>query len=172
MAWTPRIKVPDLTGVVDNLLGYIRDNQADAHEWANGSPMKDYAALYPNAAGRLTTKFPQLLVIDQEHKGEEGKSDDGELLVIRLALTFEGAVTGNNADTLVNTAKAYGMALESMLVNIPGATLCAGMTNTTHGVCMTYQTVYDVLKGTGKTGSTWLQIWQTQVEYELTGEAL
>lgn len=170
MTWAPTKQVIDLSGVVDNLLGYIETNQADAHLWANGEPLDDYKALYPNATGRLSTKFPHLIVLDQEHKGEDGETDGGEVLVIHLALTLEGAITGPNADDLVLKAKKYVTALESMLINIPSATLTGSAS--IHGSPMGYQTAYDILKGHGgKTAANWLQIFQTRCEYRLITSA-
>lgn len=170
MTWAPDKQVIDLSGVVDNLLGYIETNQAEAHEWANGSPMNDYAALYPNATGRLSTKFPQLIVLDQEHQGEDKETESGDVLMITLALTLEGAITGSNADDLVVTAKKYAYGLESMLINIPSATLTGSASIT--GIPMGYQTAYDILKGHGgKTAANWLQIFQTRCEYRLITSA-
>lgn len=170
MTWAPTKQVIDLSGVVDNLLEYIETNQADAHLWANGEPLDDYKALYPNATGRLSTKFPHLIVLDQEHKGEDTDTEQGEVLAITLVLTLEGAVTGSNVDTVVNNAKKYALALESMLMNIPSATLTGSAS--VHGYCAGYQTASDLFKAHGgKTASSWLQIFQTRCEYRLITSA-
>lgn len=170
MTWAPTNKVVDLTKVVDNLLGYIEAQQTDALVWAKDTSddaLPDFAGIYPNATGRLATKFPQLIVLDQEHLAEAGDTDNGDIVRITLALTLEVALTGPDADALVLTTKKYGLALESMLVNIPAATLTADSKATTHGYLAKYQTVYDVVVGYKKEASNWLQIFQTRVEYVL-----
>lgn len=175
MAWTPKEQVLDLTPIIDNLLGYIEANDADALAWANGGDaMDEFAGLYPNASGRLATKFPQLIVLDQEIRVQIGGSEnEGDILIGTLALTLEGAVMGKDVDPLVQDAKVRAKAVESMLMNIPLATLAAGCSPAiTSAVCMGYQTAHDQVKGQGgKSASSWLQIWQTRAEYQLTADA-
>jgi hypothetical protein len=195
MPWTPTKKVVDLTKIVDNLIAYIRENQTDAHIWAgdfmagmavtlngevvtvNGEPvtigesgidLDDYQRLYPNAAGRLGSIFPQFIVLNQEFTEDEGETEGGDILVSKLALTLEVAVTGPDADRLVLATKAHDLALRSMLKNIPSATLTGDSNQTIHGDCTALQTVFDVLSGTGgKRGSSFMQLFQVKVEYQL-----
>lgn len=173
MTWAPKNKVVDLTTVVDNLLGYIDANQSDAHKWANGgAAMPDYKKLYPNASGRLAAIFPQLLVLNQEHSAEDSETADGDLLIIRVALTLEGTMTGPNEDELVLTAKKYALALESMLANVNSASLTANANQIMHSHLMTYATVFDLIAGYGnKKASSWLQMFQTKCEFRLITSA-
>lgn len=168
MAWVPQKQVIDLTLIVSNLLSYIGTNDADALAWSNGgTALAQFAGLYPNATGRLSTLFPQIIVLDQEHLSEESETEEGDVLVVKLALTLEIALTGPNADTLVLTTKKYAMALESMLANIPAATLTAGSLVQTHASLTRLQTAFDQVQGAAKNASSWLQIFQTRVEYQL-----
>src|SRR5687768_12373809 len=124
MPWTPKKKVVDLTKIVDNLLTYLAAQDTDALVWTQplvDPPLAPFAAFYSNASGRLATKFPQLIVLDQEHAAEEAETEDGDVLVIPFVLTLEVAITGSNTDTLVANTKKYALALESMLANIPSA---------------------------------------------------
>ncbi len=171
MAWTPAIQVADLTKIADNILSYIETNDADALFWANDSvALPEFAKLYSNASGRLATLFPQLIVLDQEHLTEEGTTDEGDVLVIPVALTLEVAITGSNADVLTLTTKKYAKALESMLANITSAELTNGMATNTFAECTSLQTAFDVIQGYQKAASSWMQIFQTRVTYKLISQ--
>ena len=165
--WTPENKVLDVVNVVDNLLAYIGDNQTDALEWANGgTPMDDFASLYPNAPGRLISKFPALICLSQAYETDL----TGDLLIAGLELKFEGAVTGPNLDDLTLNTKRYAMAVESMLANVPSATLSAGATNTIQATLFEIGTAFD-LTGQLKTANSFLAIFQTKAIYKITGAA-
>lgn len=164
MSWTPAQNVIDFTAVIDNLLGYIEANDADALAWANGGePLEEFAEFYSSITGRIATKFPQLIVLSQAHSVEEGETDNGEVLVVKLPLVFEGAIKGRNAEEACNTAKRYSYALESMLVNIPSLSL-TGDADITASLTE-YATRYDE-PGQLNKSSSWLQVFQTRCEYQ------
>lgn len=167
MTWAPETNVVDLRLAADNILGYIGDNQSEAHAWANGgTALPDYQKLYSNAAGRLGSLFPSLMILDQEDEGEEAETENGDVLLTGLKLTFECTVTGSDPDELVLTTKKYDMALKSMLANIPSATITANGLVTAHAWVKQIGTKYDILRGQ-KTANSFLQIFQTQVIYKL-----
>lgn len=163
MAWTPELNVVDLTPVIDNLLGYIGGNQTDALTWANGGTGLDDMTLYSNAAGRLASQYPQLIVLTQS---DEGELESDTLLTTEFRIRLEVAVMGT-ADELPAKAKTYDLAVRSMLVNIPNATMTAGMKTTTRLWKRDWPaTVYDILRGgTGKQANSFLQIFQTEATY-------
>jgi hypothetical protein len=162
MAWDPQLNVIDLTPVIDNLLGYIRDNQSDALFWANGGAgLDDFQGIYPNASGWLSSLYPYVLVLVQE---DEGETEGDTLLSTTLRLRLEVAVTGTK-DDLSGKAKRYDMALRSMLINIPGDTLTADMkTNTVLWKQEWPKTVYDVTSRDKKTNA-FVQMFQTEMTY-------
>jgi hypothetical protein len=160
MTWEPELNVVDLTPVVDNLLGYIEDNQTDALEWASAGGLAPLTT-YKNAAGRLSTIYPQLIVLTQTDSGEVGTDS---LASTEFVLRIETAVMGT-ADELPTVTKQYDLAIRSMLVNVPSEMLCAGMKTTTRVMEREIPaTVYDVLRGT-KRANSYLQIFQTEMTY-------
>jgi hypothetical protein len=167
MPWTPRKQVIDLTPIADNLLGYIGTNDADSLEWANEGPGLDqFAKLYTNASGRLQTQFPSLMVLSQEMETDLA----GEVLVSGVQLTLEATITGPDADTLVADTKKYARAVESMLANIPSATLTANCSPAHQANLVEIETRLDILRGQANP-SAFLQIFQTRCVYRLTAPA-
>lgn len=168
MSWNPTQQIINLAPILDNLLGYIADNQGDAHKFANDDDAMDDYTIYPNATGRLATKFPQLLVLRHGHAGESAETENGDVLVITWRLLFEGAVSGRDTDELVVTARRYAYALESMLANIPTASLS---TDISHAFLANYSTEFDQIGQGGKSASSWVQVWQTACEFKLISAA-
>jgi len=159
--WTPTSNVFDLTLVVDNLLSYIAANNGAALRWANGGvALPEFVYLYPNAPGRLISKFPALIVIDQAYQ----TSLDSDILIAALQLKFEGCVSGPNLDELVLKTKKYAMALESMLANVPSATITGSATK--HGALHEIGSNFD-LTGQLKHANSYLAIFQTKCLYKL-----
>jgi hypothetical protein len=168
MSWNPTKQVIDLTGLVDNTLRYIGENQAEAIRWASGERLPAMT-LYPSASGRLATKFPQLLVLSQEHGVAEGAIENGDVLVIDVALLFEGALTHHNLDELVQRSKQYARAVDSMLENIPPAVL---LPEASHAWATGRRVVFDVPTGYGqKRASSWIQIYQIRADFRVIAPA-
>jgi hypothetical protein len=162
MAWEPKQNTADFRYVVTNLLAYIEANQADALAWASDTPLEPFVALYPNAAGRLGSLYPNLMVVRQD----QAMDFSGDVLIAGIELLLEGVVTGPDADQLVIDAKAYAMAVESMLLNIPHRTLTASGKQSGLEVIMEMETQFDVLRGQ-KTATSFLQLWQTRVVFRI-----
>lgn len=163
MAWAPALKVIDLSQVADNLLGYIETNQEDALEWAGGPGMIPFEKFYTNASGRLQTIFPSLMILAQ--KAETDLTS--EALDAALQMVLEGTVSGSNADELVADTKKYSMAVESMLANIPSASLMANSNRYHRAYITELETELDILRG-NQTPSAFLQIFQIRVVYRLS----
>jgi hypothetical protein len=167
MPWTPTKQVIDLSPVVDNLLGYFEANDADALAWANGGDaLPEFEKFYSNASGRLQTIFPSLMVLSQESETDLA----GEVNVAGLQLTLEATITGSNADQLVADSKKYARAVESMLANIPSATLTDGCSPDHQSHLFEIETRLDILRGQANP-SAFLQIFQTRCVYRLTAPA-
>lgn len=161
MTWAPQYKVADVTEVVDNLITYFEANQSDALEWA-GVEDGGFARFYPNAPGRLISKFPSLVFLDQRYETDLS----GDALLVGLELRMEGCVTGGNLDTLTLTTKRYAMAMESMLANVPSATL----TDSGHATLFEIETGYD-LAGQLKNANSFLAIFGIRCLYKIVASA-
>lgn len=109
----PKLNVIDIRRVVDNIFAHVQTVQADVYSWLGVDlpPIKKY---YTSAAGRLTTIFPALMVLEKQVS-----TDPGDILAASVALIFEFQVEGPDTDQLVSDGDAYGFCLETMLMNLP-----------------------------------------------------
>lgn len=162
MVWSPHYQVVDYSQVADNLLTYIDANQTEALNWANGgSGLADFAKFYTNAVGRLQTTFPSLMVL--AYRAETNL--EGDLLESGMQITMEGTVSGNDTDQLVQDAKRYAKAVESMVANIPSAALTANSDPAMTARLFEVESVFDILR---PWTSGYLQIFQTRCIYVLS----
>lgn len=124
MPWTPTLNVTDVRPILENLLAFIRTNNADAFLWAHGSALTAFVTVYNSALGRIKTDFPHLNTVTVERTCEEF---DGYLDIV-LSFTFEAEITGTDLTQLKLNVESYMYGLESMVQNIPHATLLNTMT--------------------------------------------
>lgn len=174
MSWTPTEQVFDESPYVDNLLAFIAENDDAALAWATGGNVGElpgFNGLYPNASGRLTTLFPALVVVSQILEAPQNLND-GDALIGQYSLTLQMGLSGPNADALALTTKTYAVALASMLMNIDAVSLTDGsLLDVAKIVPLGYRTTYDEIGRGGMTASSWLQITQIRVEYQLISQA-
>lgn len=171
MPYLPTKQVIDLSQIADNLLGYVSLKQVDALVWAqqssgvvvSGAP---FVRFYTNASGRLQTEFPSLMILSQESETDIS----GDALIGGLQLTLEATISGSDADDLVLRTKVYAKAVESMLANIPSATLTADSNQSMTASLFEIETRLDILRGQQKP-SAFLQIFQVRCVYRLIAEA-
>ena len=79
--WNPQFKVIDTRFLGQNILDYIETNQEDALTWANGGAGLDpLAKFYTNAAGRLQTIFPSLMILAQTNETDLTKAWKSDLM--------------------------------------------------------------------------------------------
>jgi hypothetical protein len=160
MAWTPQYKVIDQRLLAENLLAYMETNQTDALTWANeGAGLSDFQRFYTNASGRLQTISPCLMIL-----GQQVETNLEDSLQSDFRLVLEGAVSGPDTDELVANAKRYAMAVESMAVNIPSATLVANSLHYHNAYVTELNTVQDVVT---RISSGFLQVFRTTVNYRV-----
>jgi hypothetical protein len=164
--WTPTKQVIDLTPIAENLLSFIEANDEDALVWAGGVDLAEFAATYTNASGRLQTRFPCLMVLAQESETDLA----GEANIAGFQMTLEGTVSGPEPNQLVSDTKKYAKAVESMLANIPSATLTAGCDPPNTATLFEIETRLDILRGIA-TPSAYLQIFQIRCVYQLIAQA-
>lgn len=167
MTWVPPNKVIDLSQVADNLIGYIDTYQTDALAWASGGlGLADFAKFYTNASGRLQTIFPSLMILTQESETDLS----GDVLIAGLQMTLEATIGGGDPDELVANTKVYAKAIESMLANIPSATLTANSDPAMNASLFEIETRLDILRGQ-QSPTAFLQVFQTRCVYQLISAA-
>lgn len=124
MPWTPTLNATDVRPILENLLTFIRDNNAEAFYWANGNTtLTPFVTVYNSALGRIKTDFPHLNTVSKERTTEEFN----DYLEITETFTFEAEITGTDLTQLAVDVDTYLYGLESMIQNIPKATLLAGI---------------------------------------------
>jgi hypothetical protein len=137
MAWAPTEVATDVRAVVGNLFAYIAANQTAALTWSSPSTALADLTLYRTAEVRAKTDFPHLGIVRRRITTDD--QNDG--LHVRYELTFEMEIAAEFAkdartDALTQLqadSDNYSYAIESMLVNIPNATLFASVRGTKHG---------------------------------------
>lgn len=164
MAWTPETNVIDLSQIADNLIGYIEANQDDVLTWAGG--VAPFQKFYTNASGRLQTIFPSLMILSQTAETDIS----GDILIAGLEMTLEATISGPNADELVANTKLYAKGIESILANIPSASLTANSDPVMTSSLFEIETRLDILRGQ-KSPTAFLQVFQTRCVFKLLASA-
>lgn len=161
MAWEPTNEAPDTRKLVSNLLAFIVANSAAAATWANGgSTLPGFAKVWNSAEGRVHKYFPDVMVLSESAVAREAAQG----IEVDFELLFEIEVVGKTADTVTELAKKYVAALESMLVNIPHATLMAG---TSLSLAMVQEMGHD-LGAQGKLNSQHFRAPRVRVRWKFT----
>lgn len=133
MAWTPTVKVLNLRAIADNLLDYWMTNQADAIPWA--ATQLAYADPIPllknflDSAAFLAEKGPIYPAVAFASDADAADYSD-TTVAGGYILRFDTMVTGEDPELIVRQARVYALALLSMMLNCPKATLVdrAGVT--------------------------------------------
>lgn len=163
MPWTPQIKTFDARHAAENLLAFFAANQRAALDWAGAAPnaLASIRNFYNSA--RLVTSFPSLTVLQSAHRQ---RHDD--LLLINFSITLETALISGDQDKLTRDARAYALAVESMMRNVPETTLFQNSIIELVGNLTELQTEFDVLQSRK---NQFIQIFQTRGEWRLEASA-
>jgi hypothetical protein len=127
MPWTPIQKALNLRAIADNILTYWLANQADAVPWA--ATQLAYADPIPllkrfsDSAAILAEKAPVFPAV--AFASDADAADYNDAIESGYIVRFDTMVTGPNAEVCVRQARVYSLALLSMLLNCPKATLAA-----------------------------------------------
>lgn len=166
MTYVPTKQVVDLTPLIDNLKAYVIDTDNEALAWANGGTgMTEFQEFFTNARGRTQTIFPQILVLTQTIETDLS----GEILIAGWQVVLEVAVAGPDADDVATDTKRYGKAVESMISNIPSATLTANTSPAMNAFLHELETRYDETRAIPTPG--FIQVFQTRALFSLTQAA-
>jgi hypothetical protein len=134
MAWTPEHKATDVRAILGNLLAYFASNQVAALAWASPSVLLTPLTFYPTSEVLIKTDFPHAGCVKRRVTVTLGESVN--TITYDLTWQLETAVEHTKA---TRTAKLlelqrdtdnYGLALESMFLNIPHATVLTGIADT------------------------------------------
>lgn len=130
MAWLPSLYSVSGPIIERNVLAYIAANQTQALAWAKAQlgfvgTVADFQNIYNSSEGRIHLLFPDLMLIRRSTSFRDA-GDDISVLV-QHTLGFEMEIAHADADTLTNLVNVYGVALMSMLWNIPRASLVANV---------------------------------------------
>lgn len=168
MAWEPKQNTLDVTQITENLFAYLEGNQADALEWAkpDGS-LKPIEKFYRSTGGRAFPIYPKLMLVDKGNATE----DNGDTLEGRFGLTFDVVIKGGDTEQLVQDATYYAAALESMLTNIPTATLIENARGVRTAFNDSLETRYDQMGQHETDKSIYFQRFRTEVVYRLIASA-
>lgn len=132
MTWAPALKSTSRHFIAKNLLDFIEDNQAEALAWARDAlgytgQVANFKAIFNSSAGRVVTQWPNLMLTRAGTAEPNLESEDGLRVEQVHDFEFEIAVTHSDPDTLTHLAEVYLVAVDSMLRNVPAATLAAGV---------------------------------------------
>lgn len=168
MAWTPTHSVINARAIAENLLAYFEANQAEALEWANGSPMKSFQRI-ENSVGNINLPvYPAIMFSDDADRVDYAD----ELAVGAYELMFEVMVTHPNPNTATTLAIKYAMALASMIRNCPQATYTANSGALASGAVLSLLEIgFETIK-TNDQHNDFLQQFQMKATYTLTASAL
>ncbi len=123
--WEPQFAVMDKRFLASNLLTFIKANQGAALKFFNDNQaLAGFVQFSDSVANRAKPKYPSLAVTAESFTDRS----TGDLLEIDYLVRLEGAFLGNlqTVESLAQTARIYGCAVESMMVNIPKNSLVAG----------------------------------------------
>jgi hypothetical protein len=138
MPWNPPLKSTGRYFAAANLLAFIAANQTAALAWAKAAlsyagDVPNFVALFNSSAGRVVSQWPNLMLVRAGTATAEAENDYA--LVEVQDFEFEIAVTHADPDTLTHLTEVYIVAVDSMLRNIPSATLKTGVTNAGKVIC-------------------------------------
>lgn len=167
MAYAPTQKVIDTRFIGRNILAYVEATQEEALPWANdGEDLKTFQQFADSLANRLKPVMPSIAIADDS----QATIFDGDVLQPVYRIVFEVMIGGANPNGLFTQAKRYAYALESLLLNIPSATVTADSENLISVKPSTFETDFDAI-GVNDSKNYFMQMFQTKATYLLTASA-
>lgn len=123
MAWAPKSKALNLRAIADNLLAFWTLNQEEAIPWAAAElgyvdEIPLLKKLAQNAFAMLGPNFPAV-----GFASDADAADYNDAIASGYIVRFLCMVTGPDPDICVRQARVYALALTSMMLNCPKATL-------------------------------------------------
>ena len=168
MAYTPTLNAFDSRALIDNILGAVETNQEDALVWAVGDQdaPPPIAKFYNNAAGRLTTVFPVLMVTNHSLAVQ---SED--TLNAAVSVDLELMVSGGSPEQVTERSLIYAYVIQSILTNTKTKLLAEGSAVPFNGTLDSLETEFSVLRGLNGSASAFFQITQFRAIYIIPASA-
>lgn len=162
MAWTPTYKVIQARQTVPNLFTYFETNQADALLWAHGSALIPFQEFSDGVQNRAFPIFPSIAF-----KRDSSRTvGDGEVLQVEYSVVFEMVIENATPGAAVAQARSYLTAIQSMMANIPDATLLA---NTDANAVTTIEIADNFEEVKSIENKTFFQEFEVGATFVLTG---
>ena len=143
MTWAPTRAIVTARAIPDNILAYIvdADRQADVLTWAGNGDLKLIKTFASSVGNRLRPVYPSIAFLNDE----DAKDYAEDIISAVYRGTFEIVIQNSDPDQVVTNARVYAMAIESMILNCPNATVTVG-TGASIAVVETIQMVFDEIK--------------------------
>jgi hypothetical protein len=127
LTWNPSYRATDARALLGNLVTFFEANQVDALLWAHPAAALTPLTIYPTVEFAMLADFPHMGVV----RRRVGVDDSDELPRVTLSLTWEMEVAAEHTKDgrtaallqLMQDVDDYTLAVESMALNIPRATL-------------------------------------------------
>lgn len=141
MTWTPERVASNTGPIIANLIEYFKAHQTEAIAWACAAAgitaPDDIAYFYDTNAGSQDRIFPNVQFLNEDE--DTDYIEAGNAITYPIDLQMELAhemaaleTLAEQASILRAQAKVYMRAIESMVLNIPTATLMSGISNYTY----------------------------------------
>lgn len=131
MTFTSRFTARLIGPIVKNLRDTLTARAADALEWANGSPLPDFANVFKSEVGTLATKWPVLFVVGQDTKAET--SEDGSWVAQKHTIHAEVVLAGPDGDQLTEDLYVYIRAMVHIVYSMTSDDWLTGLDRTKFG---------------------------------------
>ena len=161
--WNPAEQIIDTRYLGRNILSFVSANQTEALNWANdGTDLKPFKQFSESVINRAEPIFPSLAILSERNATDFA----GDIIASAFEITFEAMITGTVPADLPLLAKKYKHALESMLLNIPAASILMNAQTVTSFRVDSIETDFDEIK-TNDMRNSFMQMFQTKVVYVL-----
>ena len=126
MSWNPALKVANKRQIAANLLNFVKANQEDALAWAKtqaglSETVKKFITFDDALGDRDSPNVPSLAISDDD----DASDYTADMTNAAYRLTFLARIQNADFNKVVRQARVYSLCLESLIRNIPTATLLA-----------------------------------------------
>lgn len=162
--WEPTLAVLSSRAIPENLIGFITNEawQEAVLTWAGGSGLKLLQTRAQRRKHPDKPAFPVIYFSDDN----DAKQYDSEVVPGAYSLVLEVVIQNADPDEATRQARIYAKAIESMILNIPKATLLDG-TGAFAATLDTIETGFDRMKENKDRKNDFYQIFQVRAVWQL-----
>lgn len=162
MAWTPKQNVANKRKIVANLMAFVKTNQVDALAWASpNETLKPFVEFSDSVGNRDKPNLPSLAFADDDAASDYTQ----DLVASAYRVNFEAMVENSDANKVVQQARLYALALESLIRNIEKPALLAG-TGIGNFTLETIETGFEQVK-VNRRRTMFMQMFEVRATYTL-----